>query len=105
MPADWMSRAIEYRPAESPEIVVIVPDLEDVGLAKLAAWREKDQAWLTEAVNAGAISLLKMASRLGTMPPPNTEGNPPSYEILADRLRSLAARAKIDLVIPASDAL
>ena len=104
MPADWISRAIEYRPAESPDIVAIVPDPEDVGLAKLAAWREKDQAWLTEAVNAGAISLPKMAGRLRTMPRPNAEGNPPSHGILADRLRALAARAKIDLVVPKGDA-
>lgn len=53
MPTDWLARATEYRPVDRPDIVAIVPDQEDVGLAKLVAWREKDRDWLSEAVSSG----------------------------------------------------
>jgi hypothetical protein len=100
MPADWMSRAIGYRPPGETALVAIVPDIDDIGLAKLVAWREKDQTWLRTAANANVISLQRMVERLKTMPAPNSDGYPPSHEILADRLRSLAARARTEIAIP-----
>jgi hypothetical protein len=100
MPSDWMERTIEYHSPECPGVVAIVPEQNDVALAKLAAWREKDQSWLSKGVGAGILSLPTMAGRLSRMPPPNAEGNPPAVEVLWDRLRSLAARAKVDLPDP-----
>lgn len=100
MPIDWQERAVEYMGEECPGVIAIVPDEDDVALAKLAAWREKDQAWLAEGAKAGVISLERMASRLSLMPQPNADGTPPARRILADRLRSLAARSNIVLMIP-----
>lgn len=97
MPADWTERAIEYRGAECPGVIAIVPEENDVALAKLAAWRDKDQTWLTEGIKAGVLSLERMVRRLDLMPEPNADGNPPSGEILRERLRSLARCAHIDL--------
>lgn len=100
MPSDWKDRSIEYLGAECPGVVAVVPEENDVALAKLAAWRDKDQIWLNEGIRSGILSLERMASRLGLMPPPNADGNPPAVEVLRERLRSLAARAKIDLPDP-----
>jgi len=97
MPSDWKERAIEYLGAECPGVVATVPEENDVALAKLAAWRDKDQSWLNEGIRSGILSLEHMASRLSRMPPPNADGNPPAVQVLRERLRSLAARARIDL--------
>ena len=78
MPRDWRSRAIEYRGAEAPGVTAICPDPDDVALAKLCAWREKDIAWLRDAVGAGIVSLDGMRRNLaGGMPP----SAPPRVEI------------------------
>jgi hypothetical protein len=100
MPIDWQERAIEYTGPGCPGVVALVPEENDVALAKLAAWREKDRDWLNEGVRTGVFSLERMASRLGLMPQPNAEGNPPAREVLANRLLSLAAQVNIPLVIP-----
>jgi hypothetical protein len=100
MPTDWQQRAIEYAGAECPGVLALVPEENDVALAKLAAWREKDQDWLNEGIGAGVFSLEQMAARLSLMPQPNREGSPPSRDILASRLRSLASRANVTVIIP-----
>lgn len=41
-----------------------------------------------------------MASRLDRMPQSNADGNPPDRGVLGERLRSLAARANVDLLDP-----
>lgn len=96
MPFDWQKRAIEYAGTECPGVIAVVPEEHDVALAKLVAWREKDQDWLTEGVKAGVLSLNVMASRLDRMPPKNPDGSPPAREVLLGRLRLLATRANID---------
>lgn len=97
MPTDWTERAIEYHGDECPGVAAIVPEENDLALAKLAAWRDKDRLWLTEGVRAGILSLSQMADRLGRMPPTNAEGNPPAREILLERLRILAGGANVEL--------
>ncbi len=43
--------------------------LEDIAIAKLCAWREKDQAWLREAFHSGVAKSDKAASLLrGALP-------------------------------------
>jgi len=100
MPEDWQERAIEYQGNECPGVIAIVPEQNDIALAKLVAWREKDQKWLKVGVKVRTLSLDVMASRLGRMPKSNAEGNPPDYGVLADRLRSLAAHCNIALAMP-----
>jgi hypothetical protein len=55
MPIDWPERAIEYAGAGCPGVVALVPEENDVALAKVAAWREKDQDWLNKGVKAGVL--------------------------------------------------
>ena len=74
-----------------------MPEENDLALAKLSAWRDKDRMWLIEGIKAGVLSLPKMASRLDRMPEPNSEGTPPARNILRDRLVVLAGLANIDL--------
>jgi hypothetical protein len=52
MPLDWRSRATEYVTADG-SATAICPSAEDIAIAKLCAWREKDQAWLHEAFRSG----------------------------------------------------
>lgn len=100
MPSDWQARAVEYRGAGSPDVAAIVPEENDVALAKLAAWREKDQDWLARGVNYGVLSLKTMVSRLGRMPEANPERGSPTREILVARLRTLASRCKVNVALP-----
>lgn len=37
MPSDWLSRAIKYKPSEAPGVTAILPDVNDIALAKLVA--------------------------------------------------------------------
>src|SRR5438270_10909849 len=37
MPTDWLERAVEYRGEECPGVIAVVPEENDVALAKLAA--------------------------------------------------------------------
>ncbi|HMK80027.1 MAG TPA: DUF6036 family nucleotidyltransferase [Xanthobacteraceae bacterium] len=100
MPKDWRVRALEYTSAECPGVVALVPEENDVALAKVVAWRDKDQAWLHEGVRSGILSVRQMAARVDLMPPPNAEAIPPAREVLKQRLRLLAARANIQLPDP-----
>lgn len=102
MPSDWEARAVEYRGAGCPDVVVTVPDENDVALAKLAAWRDKDQDWLTQGVNYGVLSLKIMISRLDRMPEANPERGSPARETLVARLKTLASRCNVNVVLPAS---
>jgi hypothetical protein len=100
MPTDWSERATEYHGEECPGIVALVPEENDLALAKLSAWRDKDQAWLIEGLKAGVLSLAQMAARIDRMPQPNAEGNPPAPEILRERVTSLASLVNIDIPKP-----
>jgi len=100
MPSDWHARAVDYRGAGCPDVLVIVPDENDVALAKLAAWRDKDQNWLAQGVNYGVLSLKTMIARLDRMPEPNPDRGSPTRETLVARLKALASRCKVDVDLP-----
>jgi hypothetical protein len=68
MPMDWLSRAIRYTPVEAPGVTAILPDVDDIALAKLVAWREKDIDWLETGIESGILSLDVMRQRLVSMP-------------------------------------
>jgi hypothetical protein len=68
MPLDWRSRAVEYGTPDSLA-TAICPSAEDIAIAKLCAWREKDQAWLREAFRSGAVNADKVAALLHTTLP------------------------------------
>lgn len=56
LPHDWRLRARAVALPTAPGTTCICPALEDVALAKLCAWREKDRLWLTAARKAGLVT-------------------------------------------------
>src|SRR3546814_6106919 len=64
MPADWQTRARTLTSDLAPGVEVILPDLNDIALVKLVAWREKDIDWLEEALRTGLLDHAAMAGRI-----------------------------------------
>lgn len=86
MPGDWRTRAVEYVTPDKLA-TALCPSAEDIAIAKLCAWREKDQAWLREAFRVGVAKADKVAALLkGTLP-----GSAPPAEELARRLSAAIA--------------
>ena len=69
MPSDWPSRARTVDIATLEGILVLVPDINDIALAKTVAWREKDQEWLCAGVRSLILDPAKMQSRLAKLSP------------------------------------
>ena len=68
MPLDWRVRAVEYATPDGLA-TALCPSAEDIAIAKLCAWRDKDQAWLREAFRSGVAKADKAAALLrGAMP-------------------------------------
>jgi hypothetical protein len=65
MPLDWRSRAKEYATPDGLA-TALCPSAEDIAIAKLSAWREKDQAWLREAFRSGVAKADKTEALLHT---------------------------------------
>jgi len=61
MPLDWRGRATEYVTPDGLATAVC-PSAEDIAIAKLCAWREKDQAWLREAFRPGVAKAPETAA-------------------------------------------
>jgi hypothetical protein len=81
MPLDWRSRAVEYVTPDGLATAVC-PSANDIAIAKLTAWREKDQRWLREALHSGIAKADRIVALLQTELSPNA---PPADE-LARRL-------------------
>jgi hypothetical protein len=52
MPLDWRGRATEYATPDGLA-TALCPSAEDIAIAELCAFREKDQVWLREAFRTG----------------------------------------------------
>jgi hypothetical protein len=89
MPIDWLGRAIRYESSQCPGATAIVPEENDIALAKMVAWRPKDIEWLKAGLSAGVLSLEKMRDRLRFMPAADTNRGVPAHRVLRDRLQSL----------------
>jgi hypothetical protein len=89
LPTGWRSRATEYRSPAAPDVVALCPDMDDIALAKLCAWREKDRDWLAEGARAGLIAPARMRGRLEELDDPRA---PPRPE-LERRLEIVGAAA------------
>jgi hypothetical protein len=87
MPLDWRSRAIEYHGPAAPGVIALCPDPNDVAIAKLCAWRDKDIAWLRDALVAGIVGVAAMRQQLGAGLPAEA---PPAVEV-ERRLSALVA--------------
>jgi hypothetical protein len=86
MPTDWRSRSTKYLGRQAPGVTAICPEQNDIGLAKICAWREKDRAWLKNGLGNGVLDLSKMRARLKKMP-----SHAPDRNELERRLDALAA--------------
>jgi len=65
---DWRQRATEYTIPDGLATAVC-PSAEDIAIAKLCAWREKDQVWLREAFWSGVAKAPHTATLLhGELP-------------------------------------
>ncbi|MGE0501030.1 MAG: DUF6036 family nucleotidyltransferase [Rhizobiaceae bacterium] len=64
MPTDWQSRAEKMDIPGAQGAVLWVPDVNDVALAKMCAWRDKDREWLEAAIRDKVIAVGAMRSRL-----------------------------------------
>ena len=68
MPLDWRARATDYTTPDGLATAVC-PSAEDIAIAKLCAWREKDQVWLREAFRSGVAKTARATALLhGEMP-------------------------------------
>jgi hypothetical protein len=81
MPADWRTRATEHVVADGGA-VAICPSADDIAVAKLCAWREKDRDWLRVAFQAGIANAKRVAAMLRTDLPDTA----PAVEELERRL-------------------
>ena len=63
MPSDWHNRAVEYVTPDGLATAVC-PSADDIAIAKLCAWHEKDQAWLREAFRSGVAKADRVAALL-----------------------------------------
>jgi hypothetical protein len=91
MPSDWMTRASKYSSPACPGVTAIVPDVNDLALAKLVAWREKDIDWLRAGVAHRILSLDEMEARLDRMPPGDTASGNPGIKELRERMLIIRA--------------
>lgn len=87
MPADWRLRSKEYSTENTQGAVAIVPSPNDIALAKLCAWRDKDRDWLSIAHGHRIIDLDTMVSLLDRMPE-----RAPSRQELERRIEIVRAR-------------
>jgi hypothetical protein len=62
MPRDWRSRAVTYTTADQT-VQALCPSADDIAVAKMCAWREKDVAWLDKAFTS-RIALVEQVERL-----------------------------------------
>jgi hypothetical protein len=85
MPLDWRTRATEYTTPDGLATAVC-PSAEDIAVAKLCAWREKDQAWLRVAFQAG----VENASDAETLLQGQLLDAAPARDELTRRLRLVA---------------
>ena len=68
MPSDWRDRARSAPEVAPPGVEVIVPDIDDIALAKMVAWRDKDRDWLEAGVRSLILDPKAMAARLSRLP-------------------------------------
>ena len=71
LPDDWEERAITFEAPGLAGVVCLCPEVNDIALSKLCAWREKDRSWLEAGINTGVLSLEAMRARSRTISNPN----------------------------------
>lgn len=72
MPTDWRDRAKDIENIGLPDITVTVPDINDIAIAKMFAWRDKDKIWLMAGVRSLIVKPKLMEARLPLLPDTDT---------------------------------
>lgn len=67
MPTDWKGRAKRVDISSDDGITVLIPDPNDIAIAKLCAWREKDRQWLEEGLRLKILDKAKIRQRLNSV--------------------------------------
>ena len=67
LPTGWRERAKPLKLEPMADVTCLCPDVNDIALSKVVAWREKDQEWLRAAASR-ILSLPKMMERLAQLP-------------------------------------
>lgn len=91
LPRDWRDRAKTYTSLATDGVVAIVPDPNDLAVAKLCAGREKDMDWLAWGVRDGLVQIETMRARFSQLPTERLAGG---REVLEMRLSVLAAERR-----------
>lgn len=71
LPDGWEERAIAFDAPDLAGVVCLCPEVNDIALSKLCAWREKDRSWLEAGINSGVVSLDAMKARSRTISNPH----------------------------------
>ena len=71
LPDGWEERAIAFDAPGLAGVVCLCPEVNDIALSKLCAWREKDRSWLEAGINSGVVSLDAMKARSRTISNPH----------------------------------
>ena len=69
LPQGWRNRAKELTWPTMPGVVCICPDVDDIALSKICAWREKDIDWLRKAHQARLLNLAAIKNRVADLNP------------------------------------
>lgn len=85
LPDDWATRAVRYDGPALRGVVCLCPEVNDIALSKLCAWREKGRAWLEAGIATGVLDLAAMEMRAGSI----TDPNAPNVEEIGRRLVAL----------------
>ena len=88
MPSDWNDRAKVVEVPGLRDVEIVVPDLNDIALAKMMAWREKDRIWLHAGVQTKILEPRRMRERMDLLPPSETP-----HEEIARRMDAITAFA------------
>lgn len=68
MPTDWAIRAKTVDGLGLPGVKVIVPDINDIAISKMMAWRDKDKDWLQAGVRSKILAPNQMRENLPLLP-------------------------------------
>lgn len=71
LPDDWASRAVRIEVPGVEGVFCTCPDVNDIALSKVCAWRDKDIAWLAAGLTTGLLDLVLMRNRAGYVSDPN----------------------------------
>ena len=71
LPEDWRNRAVRIDVPGVEGTACLCPEVNDIAVSKLCAWRDKDLAWLDAGLTSGLLDLAVMRTRAVAIANPN----------------------------------